>query len=153
MSEVTPAGVVSTLVGGFDDPAGLVVAGGNLYVANLNVDTAYNPARWMSSAELIAVPFTLGGSATSGVAFSGVTAGPLLFGVGQTTVDITGTLLSDPGPNQTLTFTLGTPIGGAVLGSPSTNTLTINESGTTGTGTGRALARPHPRRSPVRGLC
>ena len=43
MSEVTPAGVVSTLVGGFDEPAGLAFAGGNLYVANLNVDI--HPAR------------------------------------------------------------------------------------------------------------
>ena len=57
------------------------------------------------------MPFTLGGSATAGVDFSGVTAGPLTFGIGQTTVDITGKLLSDPGPSQTLTFTLGTPIG------------------------------------------
>ena len=48
---------------------------------------------------------------TSGVAFSGVTAGPLLFGLGQTTVDITGTLIHDPGPGRTLTFTLGTPVG------------------------------------------
>ncbi len=64
------------------------------------------------------VPFTLGGTATAGVAFSGVTASPLLFRLGQTTEDITGTLLPDPGPSQTLTFTLGTPTG-AALGSPS----------------------------------
>ena len=48
--------------------------------------------------EAASVPFSLGGSAVSGVTFSGVTANPLTFGVGQTTVDITGTLLSDPGP-------------------------------------------------------
>ncbi len=59
--------------------------------------------------ETASVPFSLGGTAVSGVAFSGVTASPLTFGVGQTTVDITGTLLSDPGPDQTLTLTLGTP--------------------------------------------
>ena len=45
----------------------------------------------------------------------------------QTTAYITGTLLDDPGPNQTLTFTLGTPSGGYSVGSPSVNTLTITE--------------------------
>ena len=72
------------------------------------------------------MPFTLGGTAVSGTDYSGVTASPLTFGLGQTTSDITGTLLSDPGPSQTLTFTLGTPTG-AGLGSPSVNTLTITE--------------------------
>ncbi len=51
----------------------------------------------------------------------------LTFGIGQTTEDITGTLLSDPGPSQTLTFSLGTPMGNGALGSPSVNTLTITE--------------------------
>ena len=72
-------------------------------------------------------PFTLGGTAVSGADFSGITPSPLMFGVGQTTVDITGTLFSDPGPNRTLAFSLGTPTAGAVLGTPSVNTLTINE--------------------------
>ena len=75
----------------------------------------------------VAVPFTLGGTAVAGTAFSGVTASPLTFGFGQATQNITGTLLSDPGPSQTLTLTLGTPTGGAALGSPSVNTLTITE--------------------------
>jgi hypothetical protein len=60
----------------------------------------------------------------------------LTFGIGQTTQDITGRLLSDPGPNQTLTFTLGTPTGGAALGSPSVNTLTITETPGVGPGPG-----------------
>ncbi len=69
--------------------------------------------------------------------YTGVTASPLLFGIGQTTRDITGTLLSDPGgPTRTLTFTLGTPTGGAVLGSPSVNTLTITQQATVQFGTG-----------------
>ena len=135
VSEVTPAGVVSTLVSGFDEPSGVAFDAGNLYVANLNVDIG-GASTVSLVTQIIAVPFTLGGSAASGIAFSGVTAGPLLFGLGQTTVDITGKLLHDPGPNQTLTFTLGTPIGSAALGSPSTNMLTIDESGTTGTGPG-----------------
>ena len=146
VSEVTPAGVASTLVGGFDEPTGLALAGGNLYVVNTNSDIAGAPSTVSVVTELVAVPFTLGGSATSGVDFSGVTAGPLLFGVGQTTLDITGTLLHHPGPNQTLTFTLGTPIGGAALGSPSTNTLTINESAT---GTPPPTPTPPPPPTPT----
>ena len=125
VSEVTPAGVVSTFAFGFNEPAGLAFYAGNLYVT----DTGDNTLRDVT--QTVAVPFTLGGTADAGVAFSGLTAGLLTFTLGQTTVDITGTLLSDPGPNQTLTFTLGTPAGGA-LGSPSVNTLTISESASTG---------------------
>ncbi len=66
--------------------------------------------------ETASVPFSLGGSAVSGVTFSGVTSSPLTFGVGQTTVDITGTLLSDPGPDQTLTLTLDTSSNGRSRG-------------------------------------
>ena len=65
----------------------------------------------------VSVPFTLGGSATAGTDYSGVTASPLVIPAGQTTATITGTLLADPGPNKTLTLTLGTPTG-ATLGSP-----------------------------------
>ena len=105
VSEVTPAGVVSTFASGFNEPVGLAFDAGNLYVA----DTGNNTLSEVT--ESVTVPFTLGGTAAAGVAFSGVTAGLLTFGIGQTTQDITGTLLSDPGPSQTLTFTLGTPTG------------------------------------------
>ncbi len=58
----------------------------------------------------------------------GVSAGPLVFTPGgPTTLNVTGTLLDDPGPAQTLTITLGAPSSNAVLGSPAANTLTINE--------------------------
>jgi hypothetical protein len=77
--------------------------------------------------QTVPVPITLGGTAVAGTAFSGVTASPLTFAVGQITQNISGTLLSEPGPSQTLTLTLGTPTGGAVLGGPSVNTLTITE--------------------------
>jgi hypothetical protein len=77
--------------------------------------------------ETVTVPFALGGTAVEGVNYSGVTLSPLRFEIGQTTLDITGTLLSDPGPSQTLTFTLGTPTGNSALGNFSINTLTINE--------------------------
>ena len=108
MFEVTPAGVVSTLVTGLNVPDGLAFdAAGNLYVASGGSNTVDKVS------QDVAVPFTLGGTAASGVAYSGVTPSPLLFGLGQTTMNITGTLLSDPGPTQTITFTLGTPTAGA----------------------------------------
>ena len=121
LTELT--GVVSTFAFGFNNPAGLAFHGGNLYVTDTGDNTLSDVT------QTVAVPFTLGGTADAGVAFSGATASLLSFGIGQTTQDITGRLLSDPGPNQTLTLTLGTPAGGA-LGSPSVNTLTINESAT-----------------------
>ena len=122
VSEVTPAGNVGTLVSGLNGPDGLAFdAAGNLYVSNGGSNTV------VKVSQDVAVPFTLGGTAVSGVDYSGVTASPLTFGIGQTTRDITGTLLSDPGSTRTLTFTLSTPTGGAVLGSPSVNTLTVIE--------------------------
>ena len=124
LGEVTPAGVVSTLAYGFNQPAGLAFYGGDLYVT----DSGNNTLNELFQS--VNVPFMLGGSAAAGVAFSGVADGLLTFTIGQTTQDITGRLLSDPGPAQTLTFTLGTPTGGGVVGSPSQNTLTITESAT-----------------------
>ncbi len=121
VDEVTPKGVVSIFATGFAGPAGLAIFAGRMYVTNSENDTMSEVT------ETLAVPFTLAGSAASGVAYSGLTASPLTFGLGQTTEDITGKLLADPGSNQTMTFTLGTPTGGAVLRSPSKNTLTLIE--------------------------
>ncbi len=117
---VSPAGVVSTFASGFDLPTALTLVAGRLYVAD-NWDSTVSQVP-----EDLVVPLALGGTAQSGVAYSGV-KGALTFAVGQTTQDITGTLLSDPGPTQTLTITLRTPAEGAVVTSPSENTLTINE--------------------------
>ena len=119
VSKVTPAGVVSTFVSGLSGPDALAFHAGNLYVDSGNTVSKVS--------ETVTVPFTLGGTGVSGTAYSGVTASPLTFGIGQTTEYITGKLLSDPGPSPTLTFTLGTPTAGAALGSPSVNTLTITE--------------------------
>jgi sugar lactone lactonase YvrE len=125
VSEVTPAGNVSTFASGLNGPDGLAFdAAGNLYIANGGGDTM------VKAGQDVVVPFTLSGTSVSGVDYSGVTASPLTFGIGQATQSITGTLLSDPGPTRTLTFTLGTPTGGAVLGSPSVNALTIDEPAT-----------------------
>jgi sugar lactone lactonase YvrE len=121
VSEVTPAGVVSTFATGFSGPDALAFdAAGNLYVANSAIDTVSKVS------ETVTAPFTLGGTAVSGTDYSGVTASPLTFGIGQTTENITGTLLPDPGASKTLTVTLGTPTN-ATLGSPAANTLTITE--------------------------
>jgi hypothetical protein len=87
-----------------------------------------------TSTQTVTVPFTLGGSAVAGTDFSGVTASPLTFAVGQTTQTITGTLLADPGPSRTLTLTLSPPTG-ATLGSSAVNTLTITEPAQVGTTT------------------
>jgi DNA-binding beta-propeller fold protein YncE len=120
VDEVTATRAVSIFADGFQLPAGLAIVAGGMYVTDTGNDT-------MSQVTGFAVPFAIGGSAAAGVAYTGVTAGVLTFGIGQTTQFITGTLLSDPGPARALTFTLGTPTGGAVLGSPSVNTLTISE--------------------------
>jgi hypothetical protein len=117
---VTPKGVVSIFATGFDLPTGLALVAGRMYVDDDGNST-------MSQVAGLTVPFALGGTAASGVAYSGPTAGVLTFAIGQTTADITGTLLSDPGPTQALTFTLGTPDDGAFVGKTSLNALIINE--------------------------
>ena len=83
---------------------------GNLYVANLSNGTVSQVT------QTVTVPFTVGGSAVSGVDYSGVTAGPLTFGIGQTTQNITGRLLPVPGTSQTLTIDTGHTNGGRRLG-------------------------------------
>ncbi len=98
-------GAATAFATGFDFPAGLALHAGSLYVANHGNGTVSQVT------ETLAVPFGLGGTAASGVAFSSVTANPLTFGIGQFTADITGTLLSDPGSAQTLTVTLDAPRG------------------------------------------
>ncbi len=138
VSQVTPAGVVSPFASGFSAPWGLAFDAGNLYVANPDgtTNTTVNEV-----SDTVSVPFiVLGGTAVSGVAFSGVTAGPLTFRIGQTTQFITGTLLADPGPSRTLTFTLGTPMGDFALGSISVNTLIITEPTTVTTPTPTSTA-------------
>src|SRR5207253_8974769 len=84
---------------------------------------------WAASATPTSVPFTLGGTATPGTDYSGVTASPVVIPAGQTAVNITGTLLDDGAPDaiNTLTLTLGTPNNGYTLGSTTVNTLTIAE--------------------------
>jgi hypothetical protein len=77
------------------------------------------------------VTFTLGGSATAGTDYNDVSPSPLVFREIPGVEYITGTLLPHPGgPDQTLTFTLGTvsPVNPDIrLGRPDVNTLTIIE--------------------------
>ena len=129
VNKVGPAGrALSTFVSGLHFPGYMAFDGaGNLYIAsNLENNNVENP-EVIKVTQTVAVPFALGGSAVSGVDYSGVTASPLVFGIGQTSLDITGNLRADAGPTQTLTFSLGTPSGGATLGSPVVNNMTINE--------------------------
>ncbi|OWK44404.1 FG-GAP-like repeat-containing protein [Fimbriiglobus ruber] len=79
-----------------------------------------------ASATATTIPFTIGGTAAAGTDYTGLTASPLVIPAGQTSATITGTLVSHPGNDQTLTFTLGTPTN-ATLGGSATNTLTIHE--------------------------
>src|SRR5207248_9820013 len=75
------------------------------------------------------VPFTLGGTAIAGVDYSGMTPSSALFAPGQTSVNITGTLLDDGQfdvVSHTLIVTLGAPIH-AALGALSQFTLNIAE--------------------------
>jgi hypothetical protein len=124
VNKVTPGGVVSTFASGFFGPAGVALdAAGNLYVANASHNTV---SEVTEIPDTVTVPFTLGGTAVSGADYSGIAPRPLTFAPGQTTQNISGTLLSDPGPSQTLVINLGTPTN-AILGSPAVNTLTINE--------------------------
>ena len=124
VSKVPPAGGTSTtFASGFNGPFGLAFAAGDINVANDGDNTVSEVS------ETVTVPFSvLGEAAAAGTAFSGVTTGPLTFEIGQTTVEITGRLVSDPGPSQTLTFSLGTSTGDTALGNPSVNTLIVTES-------------------------
>jgi hypothetical protein len=122
LDRVTPAGTVSTYAtgGGLSILNQVTVdAAGDVYVSN-------NSLRVNKVTGNISVPFTLGGTAMAGTHYSGVTASPLFIQAGQTGGTITGTLIPVPGPDQTLTVTLGTPNDSA-LGTPTVYTLTIDE--------------------------
>ena len=130
VTKVTPAGAVSTFLSGEHDlnsGAMCFDGAGNLYIGGYTGPELSASDEVLKVTQTVTVPFTLGGSEVSGVAYKGVTASPLTFGIGITSSKITGTLLPDLGPDQTLTFTLDTPTGGASLGSPAVNTMTINE--------------------------
>ena len=123
LEQVTPAGVVSPYDTGSGGAAGLASnSSGHLYVAQ---DKSGSVEEFVAAS--VSVPFTMGGSAAFSADYSSITTSPLVIPGGQSGGVITGKLYSDPGPNQTITFTLGTPTDPAALGSPSTNTLTIAE--------------------------
>ncbi len=127
VSEVTTGRAISTFASGFSTPLGLAFdMAGNLYVTNGDANTVSEVS------ESVSVPFTLGGTAVSGVDYSGITASPLFFQSGQDTALLNGTLLAKTGAAKTLTITLGTP-SNASVGSPSANTLTITDLANTGT--------------------
>jgi hypothetical protein len=73
----------------------------------------------------ITVPYTVSGTATS--ADHNVTAGTLTFTNGVTSQSISVTLTNDTAEegDETIILTLGTPVGGGSLGTPTTATITI----------------------------
>ncbi len=70
------------------------------------------------------VSFTLGGTATSGIDYGGITASPLVIPAGQVGGTIRGTLPGGSTSSKTLTVTLGAPIN-ASLGGTTVNVMTI----------------------------
>jgi predicted outer membrane repeat protein len=92
----------------------------------------------------ITVPYTVSGTATS--ADHNVTAGTLTFTNGVTSQSISVTLTNDTAEegDETIILTLGTPVGGGSLGTPTTATITIlandstsgGSSGGSGSGSG-----------------
>jgi sugar lactone lactonase YvrE len=123
---VTPSGAASLLVAIGNNLSGLTFdASGNLYAANYGGQTV------VKITSNVSVGFTLGGTAVSGTDYNGLPSSPLSIGIAQNASghvygSFTGTLPSDPGAAKTLSFTLGSPTN-AVLGSQTTNTLTIVE--------------------------
>jgi glucose/arabinose dehydrogenase len=77
----------------------------------------------------VRVPWSIGGSAVRDTDYSGSTSGWLDFGPFQTSASLPVTILNDTLVDgvKTVVVTLGTPTGGAILGSPSVATLSIND--------------------------
>ncbi len=78
----------------------------------------------------IAIPYTVSGSAVSGVNYAGLATSPLVIPAGQTSGTITATLIDDgkyDTVNHTIVFTLGAPTN-ATLGAIPAETLVIQES-------------------------
>ena len=81
-----------------------------------------------AAASTVTVNYTIvGNTATMGTDFLAASSGTLTFSPGQTSKNVTLTILDDPWEegNETLTVTLSNPTGGATLGSPSSAVMTI----------------------------
>lgn len=79
------------------------------------------------SSQAVTVPFTLGGTATSGADFTIPTATPLTIPAGSASVSITVNIASDgtAEPNETVVVTMGTPTN-ATPGATTVHTITIS---------------------------
>jgi len=84
-----------------------------------------------ASTQVVTVPFTVGGTATSGADYT-ITASPLTIAAGSMTGTITVTVVNDAvaEPDETVIVTLGTPTN-ATLGTPATHTLTVADNDVT----------------------
>ena len=121
VSEVTPAGVVSTFASGFSDPDGLAFDAGNLYVANVGNNTVSEVSRHLDGAVHARRHRGLGRGLqrrhdqSADVRDRADHAGHHRHAPGR------------PRPQPDAELHAGHAHGGAVLGSPSVNTLTITE--------------------------
>jgi hypothetical protein len=81
-----------------------------------------------ASTQTVTVPFTVGGTATSGSDYTVTTGSPLSFTPGSLTRTISVTVVNSSGgePNETVVVTLGSPTN-ATLGTPSAHTMTITD--------------------------
>ncbi|MCX5676783.1 MAG: DUF4347 domain-containing protein [Planctomycetota bacterium] len=111
-----------------DDAAGSIQFGSVTYTVNENGGSAsiYVTRMGGLGAGAGANYATSNGSASAGSDYTG-TSGQLTFGGGQTSKTFTVPIINDTqtDPNETVNLALSTPTGGAVLGVPSTATLTI----------------------------
>jgi Flp pilus assembly protein TadG len=82
------------------------------------------------SAKTVTIPFTVGGTATQGVDYSFTPASPLSIAPGATTANIVITVVDDSiygEPNESVTFSLGTPTNASLPQGGSAATYTIEE--------------------------
>ena len=101
VDEVSPAGTVRPVASGLSGP---------IYMGFDRAGNLYATAGGAGVYELgpsLSVPFTLGGTAVAGTDYSGIAASPLVFPIGQTTADITGSLSPQAGANRTITVAVG----------------------------------------------
>ena len=96
VEEVTPAGAVSTFASGFHGPE----FGLRRCRQPLRQQRKRQNRHGQQVSANVTVPFTMGGTAVSGTDYSGVTASPLTFEIGQTTENITGTLYDVSGAKR-----------------------------------------------------
>jgi glucose/arabinose dehydrogenase len=111
-----------------DDAGGVVQWSSSTYSTTEGNSTAsLIVLRSNGGASAVTVPWSISGTAVAGTDFGGPTNGQLQFGANQPSASLQIPILDDSAVDgvKTVVVTLGTPGGGASLGSPSVATLTI----------------------------